>query len=389
MKGLVPHDKGSREHGLRKGQQYTGATLLNEEKKGSISMRSDLNQDKQFYVEVIKMIHCPAFKYGSTKIHTLKSEKFSNKNGKHNKSMDDFRSSLSSKQIPAVVIPIVEAKIEAMLRRNEVKRMSAEDIPSSVRALKNQGKLSIEHLINNYMDILKHDYKEQPAVGNKPEPISDEDEAMSNELTDFTRPEDIVKTVGKHLKKNRVIRKTRLNTYHKKHYSNTRKDMFSYCSWKRGSIISFVGNWSGKGTYIRAGHTRRSIKPILNRFDSVADGHVAAVDGFKLTTICSSCFDVTTKQVVKVGENRLKRIKDAVTCTNHNCPRRLYPTRRTTVNRDMNGASNIALIGFLVWSQKTLYHFHLFEEVLITQTNGRNIPLYENWMIIIQNLHNR
>ncbi|KAG2195154.1 hypothetical protein INT47_006603 [Mucor saturninus] len=147
------------------------------------------------------------------------------------------------------------------------------------------------------------------------------------------------------IEKNRLTRKIRLNTYHKKHYSATKRDIFSYHGWKQGSILFFVGNWSGKGAYIR-GHTRRSMKPILNRFNSVANDHIAVVDEFKSTITCSSCFEVTTKQVVRVGEKRVKRIKGAVTCTNHNCPRRLSPTRRTTVNRDMNGTINIALIGF-------------------------------------------
>ncbi|KAG2193811.1 hypothetical protein INT47_002561 [Mucor saturninus] len=134
-----------------------------------------------------------------------KWEKFLNKNGKH-KSIDDFRSSLSSKQLPTGVIPIVKAKIEVMLRRNEVESMSAEDIPSSgmwlhrkVSSLKTQEKLSIERLINNYMEVLKDNYKE-PAVEHEPEPISDEHESKPDGLTDFTKPEDIIRTVGKTLK---------------------------------------------------------------------------------------------------------------------------------------------------------------------------------------------
>ncbi|KAI7875835.1 uncharacterized protein EV154DRAFT_486625 [Mucor mucedo] len=102
------------------------------------------------------------------------------------------------------------------------------------------------------------------------------------------------------IEKNRFTRKIRLNTYHKKHYSVTRRDIFSYHGWKRGSILSFVGNWSGKGAYIR-GHTRRSMKPILNRLNSVADDYIAVIDEFKSTITCSSCFEVTTKQVVRVG----------------------------------------------------------------------------------------
>ncbi|KAI7891679.1 uncharacterized protein EV154DRAFT_481106 [Mucor mucedo] len=99
--------------------------------------------------------------------------------------------------------------------------------------------------------------------------------------------------------------------------------MFSYHGWKRGSILSFVGNWSGKGSYTR-GHTRRNTKLILNRFNSVTVNHVAVVDKFK----------------------------------------RLSPTRRTTVNRDINGVTNIALIGCsCVVSESS------FEEILLTQTS--------------------
>ncbi|KAI7891680.1 uncharacterized protein EV154DRAFT_481107 [Mucor mucedo] len=121
MKRPDPHDEERREHEL--------TTLLNEEKKESILMRSDLNQDRQFYVKGrLALYAIEAHKLGNTlddlilqliaeetnTIHIFqKWERFSNKNGKHNYSMDDFRSSLSSKQIPTVVILIVKAKIEA------------------------------------------------------------------------------------------------------------------------------------------------------------------------------------------------------------------------------------------------------------------------------------
>ncbi|GAN07944.1 hypothetical protein MAM1_0183d07449 [Mucor ambiguus] len=47
----------------------------------------------------------------------------------------------------------------------------------------------------------------------------------------------------------------------------------------------------------------------------------------------------------QIRNGKLKKIASAVVCHIANCPRRLA-TRPTTINRDQNGALNIALIGF-------------------------------------------
>ncbi|CAO3620587.1 unnamed protein product [Mucor fragilis] len=74
------------------------------------------------------------------------------------------------------------------------------------------------------------------------------------------------------------------------------------------------------------------------------NGHVLPVDEYKSTVTCSSCFERTSKQP-HIRNGKLKRIPGAVICYNVLCPRRLT-TRATTANRDLNGALNIALIGF-------------------------------------------
>ncbi|KAG2200470.1 hypothetical protein INT47_011450 [Mucor saturninus] len=98
------------------------------------------------------------------------------------------------------------------------------------------------------------------------------------------------------------------------------------------------------GTYIR-GHERRSLDPVLKRLKFVEKDETFIVDEYKSTVNCSSCFELTTKQIIRVGDHGRKRIKGAVICTNEICPRRLS-SRSSTINRDQNGAMNIALIGF-------------------------------------------
>lgn len=155
---------------------------------------------------------------------------------------------------------------------------------------------------------------------------------------------DDVQIRPKVLQKQAVTRKIRLKRFHQLFHSSQRSKMFEHhqVQEKAGAVCSFVGNWSRQAMYIR-GHVSRKLDPILERFNSFQD-HACLVDEFKSTITCSSCFQVTSKQLVRVQETKKKRIKGAVTCNNKNCPRRA--ARMTTINRDMNGAANIALIGF-------------------------------------------
>lgn len=143
----------------------------------------------------------------------------------------------------------------------------------------------------------------------------------------------------------RVTRSIRKKRYYKKMSSYHRESMLKChsISPRNSSLLSFVGNWSQVGTYIKR-HTRRSIKPVLERL-SLNNDCVCLVDEFRSTITCNSCYHVTTKQIIRTKENKKKRIKGAVVCSNIYCPRRIS-TRSTTVNRDLNGAKNIALIGF-------------------------------------------
>lgn len=143
-----------------------------------------------------------------------------------------------------------------------------------------------------------------------------------------------------------VTRKIRTSRYHKKNCSKHRSDMFKshVLDTRESSVLTFVGNWSRNGICIR-GHERRSLEPVLKRLGSVEKDKTFIVDEYKSTINCSSCFEITTKQITRVGDRGRKRTKGAVNCTNEVCPRRLSSCS-STINRDQNGAMNIALIGF-------------------------------------------
>lgn len=150
----------------------------------------------------------------------------------------------------------------------------------------------------------------------------------------------------KSVEKKAVTRKIRLKRYYKKYISSNRDLMFQHFQTRKekGSLITFLGNWSRVGSYIK-GHTRRSLGPVMDRLKSVEKDSLYTTDEFRSTVTCNSCFSITTKQLMRVGDNRTRRIKGAVVCSNKHCPRRIK-SNSTTVNRDQNGAINIALIGF-------------------------------------------
>ena len=162
------------------------------------------------------------------------------------------------------------------------------------------------------------------------------------------------------LQRKRVTRKIRKSRFYKRYMSSKREEVFHRFDLdSKQPLFTFVGNWSGNTQYLR-GHARRSLKPIIARLKSVENDEVHFVDEYKSTITCSSCFEVTTKQVVRTTENKKRRIKGAVACLNSRCPRRLA-TRSTTINRDTNGARNIALIGLSS----------------IISTNGRPLPPFQ------------
>ncbi|KAG2201780.1 hypothetical protein INT47_002040 [Mucor saturninus] len=122
------------------------------------------------------------------------------------------------------------------------------------------------------------------------------------------------------LERSRVTRKIRTKRYHKKNCSRYRSGMFK-------------------------SHVLDKLRSSLKRLECVEKDETFIVDEYKSTVNCSSCFEPTKKQIIRVGDHGRKRIKGAVTCTNEICPRRLS-SRSSTINRDQNGAMNIALIGF-------------------------------------------
>ena len=149
----------------------------------------------------------------------------------------------------------------------------------------------------------------------------------------------------------RSTRKIRTKRFHQRYASHIRRKIFDKIGAKKnGSLVSFLGDWSMVGTGIKE-HTRRSLKPFVKRLKSVENDDFHVVDEFRSTITCSSCFSITTKQVIRTSENKIRRIKGAVVCKNKFCPRRIK-SKSTTTNRDENGARNIALIGFSILISK-------------------------------------
>jgi hypothetical protein len=138
------------------------------------------------------------------------------------------------------------------------------------------------------------------------------------------------------LQRRRVTRKLRKKKFYNKRCREDRMKIIQHHHLDKASVLTFLGNCSQNCKYVR-GHTRRSIKPIIKSLECVEKDKVVTVDEYKSTISCNSCFEVTKKQVVRVGDSGRKRIKGAVTCINTSCPQRLS-NRSTTTNRDRNGA---------------------------------------------------
>lgn len=133
-------------------------------------------------------------------------------------------------------------------------------------------------------------------------------------------------------------------------------------------FITFVGNWSGSGKYIK-GHNRRGINQYYTQLNASSIDHVIKVDEYASTGTCSSCFQRTFEQPVR-REGKAKRILGAIVCMNTSCLRRLS-CNATTINRDRDGARNIALIGFSALVGQDNLPLPAFQRI---RTN--KIPLY-------------
>ncbi|KAF1806486.1 hypothetical protein V8B55DRAFT_1007498 [Mucor lusitanicus] len=140
----------------------------------------------------------------------------------------------------------------------------------------------------------------------------------------------------KRKQKNRVKRKVRLKKCYQRKVAKDRVGGNESC-------LTFVGNWSQSAKYIK-GHARRETRRYYQQLGALERDVVLAVDEYKSTVACSSCFKRASKQP-HIRDGKLKRIPGAVVCHNIHCPRRLT-TGIITINRDGNGAYNIALIGF-------------------------------------------
>ncbi|KAG2201086.1 hypothetical protein INT47_010838 [Mucor saturninus] len=153
-----------------------------------------------------------------------------------------------------------------------------------------------------------------------------------------------IQTDVSYLEKKRLTRKIRTKKFYQVFFSRHRKRLVtSEGKGNNNAVWSFLGNWSGITTFMK-GHTRRSLKPVITELQKTEKDTFMVVDEYKSTVTCTSCFETTTKQVVRRGDT-IKRIKGAVVCVNKDCPRRMH-NKSTTSNRDQNGALNIALIGF-------------------------------------------
>ncbi|KAK4518943.1 uncharacterized protein ATC70_009170 [Mucor velutinosus] len=149
------------------------------------------------------------------------------------------------------------------------------------------------------------------------------------------------KSSGKRLQKGRATGRIRLKKLHQYLVASEARSAATMSTFNKPKMVSFIGNWHRNTQYLR-GHSTRSMKPYMSTLSTRST--VRLVDEYNSTKICCSCFKETQKQLVRDEDNRMKRNLGAVTCFNPECPKRL--AKQTTMNRDEQGASNIALIGF-------------------------------------------
>lgn len=138
----------------------------------------------------------------ANRMYESKWKKFKKVEKNKKKTVDDFKATLSMKEIPTGVVPVVKARVEQMLREGEVAGLSANDIPKSgawlgkkVHTLKKQGKLSVEGLIDGFINILKNNQNNEDPV----EIQEYEDEPSVSEVIEVD--ENNYRTVSRSLKR--------------------------------------------------------------------------------------------------------------------------------------------------------------------------------------------
>ncbi|CEP15571.1 hypothetical protein [Parasitella parasitica] len=109
---------------------------------------------------------------------------------------------------------------------------------------------------------------------------------------------------------------------------------------KANQLVTFAGS----GRFIR-GHKRRSIKSLLQQYESKVGDSVVIADEYHSTITCNSRFQRNKKQVRRLSSGKYETINEAVVCYSSNCPRRKQK-KATTTNRNAKEAKNILLIGF-------------------------------------------
>ncbi|KAK4513356.1 40S ribosomal protein S27 [Mucor velutinosus] len=148
------------------------------------------------------------------------------------------------------------------------------------------------------------------------------------------------KSSVKKLLKGRATGRIRLKKLHQHLVASEARSAATMSTFNKPKMVSFIGNWHRNTQYLH-GHSTRSMKPYMSTLSTRST--VRLVDEYNFTKICCSCFKETQKQLVGDEDNRMKRNLGAVTYFNPECPKRL--AKQTTMNRDEQGASNIALIG--------------------------------------------
>jgi hypothetical protein len=147
----------------------------------------------------------------------------------------------------------------------------------------------------------------------------------------------------KRLATERVTRKIRAKLFHKKWHSRFRNMLQNHSLGRKAKCIFFLGNWNQIGKRIK-GHSRRSLKPLVQRVKSIKKDEFYIVNEFNTTHTCNSCFEpIGHQQICRAG--KVVSIQGTLGCRNKKCPRQLT-TKATCINRVYNGAKNIALVGY-------------------------------------------
>ena len=128
--------------------------------------------------------------------------------------LNRFGATLSKKQLPTGVVPLVKQKIELMLHNNEVEGMSGGDIPKSamwlynkIQHFKEQNLINIHDLANNFLERVEHNTNNNVNNQSSSRNISDQESTEEKVMIKAADTEEEKKkkdtgyrTVGKTLK---------------------------------------------------------------------------------------------------------------------------------------------------------------------------------------------